>query len=111
MRGKLTRSGDRRSSPNGTDLPILPCTRMGRERYISLYRPGGVDEAERVAPAEAVACHGDPADVEGVAQVVDWPGCQWFTGFQDRVIHDSDRTEISHSREEPIWGTPCDWGT
>jgi len=62
MRGKLTSSGHRRCGPDRTDLPIHPCARMSRERYISLYRPGGVDEAERVAPAEAIARHRQLAD-------------------------------------------------
>lgn len=72
MRGQLTGSGHRRGGSNRTDFPVLPCARMRRERHIRLYRPGGVDEAERVAPAEAVACHCELGDIECVAEVVDW---------------------------------------
>lgn len=68
---KLTGSGHRRGGPNRTDFPVHPSARVRRKRHIRLHRPGGVDEAERVAPAEAVARHRELGDVERVAQVVD----------------------------------------
>lgn len=70
--GQLTSSGHGRGGPNRTDFPVHPGARVRRERHISLYRPGGVDEAERVAPAEAVARHRELAGVQRAANVVDW---------------------------------------
>lgn len=79
MRGaQLTGSGHRRGGSNRTDFPVLPCARVRRERDIRLYRPGRVYEAERVAPAEAVARHRELGDVERVTEVVDCCTCQWI---------------------------------